>query len=376
MGKTPLSVYIHIPFCVSKCIYCDFASFANCDEGRLGEYASALRKDIKKSEQPFQNFEVKTVFFGGGTPSLLKIGQLRQILDALQESFDINTAHFSIEANPDTVDAQYLKDLRQLGFRRISFGVQSFNDAHLASIGRIHDAQTAINAVKMAHNAGFADINVDLMYSLPHQTLADFEKSLDIAISLPITHLSCYSLTVEDNTPLASEQYSPLRLSMPDEDKDREFYVLAIKKLLDAGFEHYEISNWTKKGYECRHNIGYWTHRQYIGFGLSAASFIDGKRLKKSDNIDGYIGGDFAFQILEKLNEAALMAEHVVLGLRMIGGISQSEFTYRFNHSIHDIFGSKIAKFIKSGLLLQDGDKIALTPKGIDLSNTIFSDII
>jgi len=362
--KTPLSIYIHVPFCAAKCIYCDFLSYAGCDEGKIGAYVAALCNDIASFGQDFDGFCVETVFFGGGTPSLLTIEQFSQILDVLHKNFFMKDAHLSLEANPDTVNTEYLKNLYKIGFRRISFGVQSFDDAHLAAIGRVHDAQSAVNAVKMAHDAGFADINLDLIYSLPHQTLADFEKCLDIALSLPITHVSCYSLTVEDGTPLADEQCLPLQKAMADEEADRVMFDLAVKKLALADFEHYEISNWARRGFCCRHNVGYWTHRQYVGFGLSSASFFGNKRYKKTDDIDAYIDGDFAFVLTEELDAAALATEQKILGLRMMKGIDKS------------LSCEKIEKFLRQGLLVEKDGKIALSPKGIDLSNMIFSELL
>jgi len=377
MSKTPLSMYVHIPFCVSKCIYCDFLSFADYDEGKIGLYVAALCEDIRIFGEGFEDFDVETVFFGGGTPSLLTVAQFRQILDVIQGSFRMESAHLGLEANPDTVDDVYLRSLYQLGFRRISFGVQSFDDAHLVSIGRVHAAQTAINAVYMASDAGFVDINIDLMYSLPNQSLEDFEITLDTALSLPITHISCYALTVEGGTPLGGEQCSSLRDMMPNEDDDRAMFEMAVQKLSDAGFKHYEISNWARPTYGCRHNIGYWTHRQYVGFGISAASFFSNKRWKKTDSLDGYIDGDFAFKLDEELDETALMAEYVMLGLRMMDGISLLDFKIRFGVGLYaTALGERLEVFVKNGLLVKNADRLALTQEGMNLSNRIFSDII
>jgi len=337
----------------------------------MQDYVNALCKDISHKGNLLspENYEVVTIFFGGGTPSLLSIAQFDDVLTALRKNFIFaNDAYLSLEANPETVNEDYLKNLKSLGFHRISFGVQSFNDKHLATIGRVHNAQTAINVVQIAHNAGFGDINIDLIYALPHQIIDDFENCLDIALQLPITHISCYALTIEEGTPLAGEQCSPLRNAMADEDIDRQMFALAKQKLANAGFVHYEISNWAKYGYECRHNVGYWTHRQYLGLGLGSSSFFANCRYKKTDDLQAYINGDFSLEVLEELDETALMAEKIILGLRMINGINATD--------VKNPFDVKIKKLIRGGLLTQKGDNITLTPKGIDLSNTVFSEIL
>ncbi|MCL2350278.1 MAG: radical SAM family heme chaperone HemW [Defluviitaleaceae bacterium] len=372
MAKIPLSVYIHVPFCRSRCIYCDFLSFAGC-EGRAGDYVAALCADICESGGKFLDYEIETVFFGGGTPSLLSIRHLTDVLEMLGESFDIaNDVHMSIESNPDTVSEDYLKDLKNLGFNRISFGVQSFNNKLLKTIGRVHDAETAAWAVHAAANAGFDDINIDLIFNLPHQDFSDFGESLDIALSLPITHISCYALTVEEDTPLADAQCALLRDAMGDEDKDRAMYALAKEKLEIAGFLHYETSSWARPGMECAHNVGYWTGREYVGFGLGASSYFKNRRLKKTECIDSYINNDFKFNILEELEAQAQMAEFVILGLRMTAGIDVNDFRTRFGHDIFDIFAGPLCKHLDDGLLVHKDYKIALTSKGIDLANTVF----
>ena len=370
----PLSIYIHIPFCRRKCGYCDFLSF--CDMEDIYEpYVEALCRDIATSAVNFTDYQVVTVFFGGGTPTVLAAAQLGRILEAVKDNYALaEGASISTEANPETVDMEYLVDLRQMGFNRISFGVQSFEDTMLANIDRIHTGEKAIEAVKQAAAAGFDDINIDLIFALPHQSISDFEKSLEIAPSLPITHISCYALTVEEGTPLA--QNCKLMGAIPDETADRAMYHMATEKLVAAGFGHYEISNWAKPGRECLHNIGYWTGREYMGFGIGAHSLVKNSRFCKTDNLEEYIGGDFATIHLEDISRREAMAEFVILGLRLIDGIDAHGFKKGFDQDIFGVFGGQIKRFEQEGLLAISGDNIRLTKKGLDLPNLIFSEFL
>ncbi|MCL2235158.1 MAG: radical SAM family heme chaperone HemW [Defluviitaleaceae bacterium] len=370
----PLSIYIHIPFCKSRCHYCDFLTFDD-KPCQIEDYVKALEEDIAASGADFMGYSVETVFFGGGTPSLLTTGQLGGILRALNDNFSLyKNCHMSVEANPDTVDKTYLAELYGLGFRRISFGVQSFDDEILKHIGRVHNADAARKAVEMAQKAGFDDISVDLIFALPHQTLDNFKASLDAALSLPITHISCYALSVEGGTPLAENK--PLVDAIPDDALDRQMYALAKEKLAEAGFEHYEISNWAKEGYMCRHNLGYWTGREYLGLGLGASSYFGGKRLKKTECLESYIKGDFSFSHTETIDKQTQMAEFALLGLRLTEGICVADFKNRFNQDIFEVYGEVLTGFLNQGLLVQKNNKISLTPKGLDLSNTVFCEFL
>jgi len=371
---TPLSIYIHIPFCRSRCFYCDFLTFDH-QTNRIVDYAKALQADIIASGADFADYAVETVFFGGGTPSLLSLEQLGNILQTLRDNFLLSkNCHMSIEANPDTVDEGYLLGLRQLGFKRISFGVQSFDDAILGHIGRVHNAETAQRVVDLAHKAGFEDISIDLIFALPHQNIDDFDKSLDIATSLPITHISCYALSVEEGTPLATNK--PLVDAIASEEEDRLMYALAKEKLAKAGFLHYEISNWAKAGYQCRHNLGYWTGREYLGLGLGASSYFNNKRLKKTDCLESYINGNFTFPHIEEIDQVIQMAEFALLGLRLNEGISVTDFKNRFSKDIFEVYGKTLHQFLEQGLLIQDDDKITLTSKGLDVSNAVFCEFL
>ena len=371
---TPLSIYIHIPFCRSRCIYCDFLSFCNADD-MMQPYVDALCADIVATAPEFADYEVVSVFFGGGTPTVLATAQLARIFDAVAANYHLaGDVSVTTEANPETVDFEYLARLHQSGFNRISFGVQSFDDRLLAAIGRAHSSAKAVDAVNMAAEAGFRDINVDLIYALPHQSPADFAAALDMAVKLPITHISCYAMTVEDDTPLAHN--TVLLAAIPNEAADRQMYHMAKEVLASQGFTHYEISNWAKPGFTCRHNAGYWTHRQYMGFGVGAHSYVQKRRICKTNSLAAYIGGNFACKLLEEIDQPAEMAEFMILGLRLTQGIDIREFTKRFGRDIFDVFGSQLKKFTTQGLLCTNGTKIALTACGIDLSNMVFAEFL
>ena len=370
----PISVYVHIPFCKAKCNYCDFLSFY--DKEPLYElYVDALCRDIYNSSKDLEDKQVQTIFFGGGTPTVLAYEHLGRIVETLKSLLTLSSAfNLSIEANPETVDLIYLENIKKIGFNRISFGVQSFDDKLLSRIGRIHSSNKAIKTIQSAKSAGFDDINIDLMFALPGQSLQDFANTLDTAISLAPTHISCYALTVEENTPLA--QNKALMMALPDETLDRKMYYLAKDRLLRAGFIHYEISNWAKEGSICRHNLGYWTGREYIGFGAGAHSFINKQRYSKTNKIDEYILGDFSGHNIETITDFSEISEFVFLGLRLINGIDTIEFEKRFNKNIFSVFGEKFLNLSKQGLLIIDENIIRLTAYGIDLSNQVFSEFI
>ena len=289
-----------------------------------------------------------------------------QILQALHQHFNIAPdCYFSTEANPDAVDIPALKSL---GFDRISFGVQTFNDAHLKSIGRIHTAQKAVEVITQAHKVGFKDINLDLMFALPNQTLADFDKNLQTATSLPVTHISCYALTIEEGTPMQDH--------ITDETLDRQMYHLAKKHLKQAGFEHYEVSNWAKPGRRCTHNTGYWTGREYLGLGLGASSYIKHARMNKITSLDDYINGNFDFILQENVDASGQMGEFMFLGLRQLDGISIAEFNKRFGQDVLNVFANEIGQLLADGLIEHKSDNIRLTHRGLDIANTVFTEFL
>lgn len=369
-----LSLYIHVPFCKKRCNYCDFLTFCGSDE-LYEPYVQALCFDIIKHAYKFKGHEVKTVFLGGGTPTCLSIQNMGQIIDAIVKNYNLSKGiTITTEANPETVDIEYLKSLKHIGFNRMSFGVQSFDDNHLSLINRLHSSQKAIDTVNFAYLAGFKDINIDLIFSLPHQSLADFEKNIDIALSLPITHISTYSLTVEENTPLSKSPH--LLSAIAGDELDRQMYYAAKYKLANAGFLHYEISNFAKPSYLCHHNLAYWQRREYMGYGIGAASFVDNCRFKRTDNILSYIRGNFEQQSIENISKSEAMAEYVILGLRLIDGINIEDFKRKFDKDIFEVFGLQFSSEANKQFLDINLPNIRLTTLGLDLSNLFFSQFI
>ena len=367
-------LYIHIPFCIKKCGYCDFVSYEN----RLAEgepYVNALLSEM----EAYKGTEVDTVYIGGGTPTALPPHLLIRILLGVEENFCILPgAEITVEANPGTCDEAYFKELRQAGVNRISLGVQSFVDEELKILGRIHSAGEAKQAVKNAKAAGIENVSLDLMFSLPGQTKESFLYSVREAISLQPSHISSYSLIVCENTPI-EQAVSQGRLILPDEDYDRDLYVLLVETLKQAGYYRYEISNFAKPGKEARHNTKYWTRDPYIGLGAAAHSFWEGKRFENPPLLSDYYAlcrGEKTRET-EAVTEKDAMAEFMFLGLRLTeAGISQQEFLRCFGKSLNEIYGKQLEKLCSLGLLECLGDRIRLTDRGIDVSNGVFCEFV
>ncbi|MDR1703554.1 MAG: radical SAM family heme chaperone HemW [Clostridiales bacterium] len=368
-----LSVYVHIPFCASKCSYCDFLSFAGCSKNLLEGYADALIKEIDRAAAEFTDYKTDTVFFGGGTPTFLPAVNLVKTLDALREPYHIvEDAEITTEANPESLDFDKLGELRAGGFNRLSIGVQSFDDTLLSCIGRIHSSGKARQSFEDARRAGFDNINLDLMFSLPGQDIGDWERTLDEACSLDPEHISCYSLTLEPGTRLGDEGCNQ------DEDADRAMYALAKEKLIAAGYEHYEISNFAKPGYRCRHNLIYWTGYEYRGFGLGAHSLTDGVRWHNETDLNAYIksAGKGGRLNQEPLRERDLISEFMFLGLRLIDGINCEVFLDKFDKNIYEVYGDQLNSLINRGLIERDAERIKLTSRGLDIANKVFIEFI
>ncbi len=364
-------LYIHIPFCRQKCKYCDFVSFSGCEKD-FSAYISALIKEM----QGYRGEKVDSVFIGGGTPTLLDAESLAKLLAAVNTSFDIaKDFEFSIEANPKTLTAEKLAVLKHGGVTRLSIGVQSFNDAELLAIGRIHDVKAACEAYTMAREAGFSNINLDIMFSLPGQTAESFLNTLDTAIKLKPEHISCYSLILEEGTSLFAEVESG-KITLPDEETDRQNYELACKKLEAAGYRQYEISNFAKAGFECRHNLKYWDCEEYIGVGVAAHSYYKGARFSNTESLSEYIKGSYQSGDAVSLTEADKIAEFMIMGLRKTCGIKKSEFKRRFGMETGEHFGRVIEKHKKTGLLAENEEFLYLTKEGINLSNSVLCEFI
>ncbi|MCL2701998.1 MAG: radical SAM family heme chaperone HemW [Defluviitaleaceae bacterium] len=367
-----LSVYIHIPFCVSKCAYCDFLSFAGRGELHAA-YADALASEIVASKTELADYAAETVYFGGGTPTALPASALVRLLDALRGTCKVlPDAEITSEANPETANPQNLSELRAAGFNRLSLGIQSFDDNLLKRVNRAHSAETARDAYAAACEAGFENIGIDLMFSIPGQTTDNFERTLRQAADLSPEHISCYGLTVEPGSSLAGDGYEP------DEEADRAMYALAREILPENGYEHYEISNFAIPGHRSRHNTAYWNGQDYRGFGLGAHSLINGARFHAGTCLESYIASNGASprQNVEFLRESDMRAEFMILGLRLLDGINCEDFSRKFDKNIYREYGAQIKELTAQGLLEASGNRIRLTPRGIDLSNQVFAKFI
>ena len=378
-------LYLHIPFCEHKCIYCDFYSVApkehpDAYRALINRFLSSLQREIKlRAGDPRFAASYKTIFFGGGTPSLLSASNLNEILNMLNSRFSIaDGPEVTLETNPGTVDEQKLRDFRQAGVNRISFGVQSFHDDDLKFLTRIHSASQAKDAFKSARRAGFENLSIDLMFSLPTQSLGRWESNLEQAMELDPSHISCYSLIVEPNTPLArmveSKQIAPL----PGE-QDAELYEFTMEFLSAHGYEQYEVSNFAKPGFRSQHNSGYWNHDHYLGFGPSAHSFWDARRWWNVSNVVEYsqrlehdvlpISGE------EQLVAEQLIEEEIFLGLRG-DGIDTTELTRKYRVEFLTSFSQIIKELVEQKLAKLVGPRLRLTSKGYLLCDEICSSFL
>lgn len=388
----PKAAYVHIPFCLKKCSYCDFLSFPGQTAAVRQAYCSALRQEISQTAEllrlqpgaPVQRLE--TVFVGGGTPTVLLPEQLAGILQTLAAGFGLDEAgEYTLEANPGTVTAAGLQACRQAGFNRISLGLQAAQPHLLRMLGRIHDRDDFVAGVNMAAQAGFCSINADIMFGLPGQTLGDISETLELLLQLPIDHISFYSLTLEEGTPLQAFCAANPGLQ-PDEADERAQYHLIRKSLQAAGFEHYEISNAARPGHRCRHNLTYWLGQSYYGFGAAAHSFIQGVRRANTADLLAYIRkftGNLsclplfpAAEILETVDAAEAKNEMLLLGLRLLEGVRFADFAARFGCELLSCFGEAVDRLTGRGLLLQDEQGIRLSAKGLDLANQVFQEFV
>lgn len=369
-------IYIHIPFCIRKCGYCDFLS-APADEPLQRLYAERVADEIRQFVQtaggPDKMPVVDTVFFGGGTPSILPLAGLEQIVIALTDSFTIlDGAEVTIECNPGTADKEKFDAYRGMGINRLSLGMQSAVDQELESLGRIHTCSDALEAFHMAREAGFENINLDLMSAIPGQTMESWQFTLRRAAGMRPEHLSAYSLIVEENTPFYERYHDNPPV---DEDTDRAMYAVTGNILGDSGYERYEISNYAREGFACRHNIKYWSGDDYIGFGLGASSKTGCTRYKNEVDFARYMDqirqGKPVRAVEEVLDTTGEMSEFFILGLRKTGGVSRSEFQSRFAADVDEIYGDCIQKSVKEGLLELAGDRIRFTERGLDVSNYV-----
>ncbi len=369
----PIGLYVHIPFCASKCAYCDFASCAG-READIPRYVDAVIREIVRRGAETGHPRADTVFLGGGTPSLLDERQITRILDALHGAFPIEEgAEITCECNPGTLTARLARALCKAGVNRLSIGAQARQARLLRLLGRIHDWREVAASVETARRAGFDNINLDLMFGLPSQSVLDFRETLQAAIALSPTHLSCYGLIVEEGTPLCRD-IAEGKLALPDEEAEREMYELARHTLAADGFDQYEISNFARPGHACRHNLGCWTRVPYLGFGCAAHSFFEQCRTMNPSRIDAYLAGDEPKT--ERISREEARFESMMLGLRLTRGVKNEDFADMHGMSIREAFGEKLDALINGGLLQWHEGALRLTRLGMDLQNSVLVELM
>lgn len=372
--RIPLELYVHIPFCVRKCQYCDFLSGPS-DEETKDRYIEALLKEIRAAEHT-EDYEIVSVFIGGGTPSALKAEAIASIMRTLQEKFFFcEDAEVTIEANPGTVDPEKLTIYRNVGINRLSLGLQSTDAEELKLLGRIHSYEEFLKSYEWAREAGFSNINIDLMFAIPGQTGEAWRQHLYQVAELNPEHISAYSLIIEEGTPFAEQN-----LDLPDEDTEYQMYEDTAEILERYGYRQYEISNYAKQGYMCRHNAGYWQRLEYLGFGLGASSLYGGMRFSNTHQMQEYLkesrNPDQIRKDVTVLSRNEQIEEFMFLGLRMTEGISEKKIEENFNVRLMDIYGDILQKYEETGFMEHIETKWRLTRKGIHVSNHILADFL
>lgn len=373
-------LYVHVPFCVNKCHYCAFVS-GTPQAGELAEYPELLMREFQL--HPPLTGALDSIYFGGGTPSLLQATQLGRLLEGIAARTGIsNLAEITLEANPGTVDQTSLTAFRDTGINRISLGIQSFNDLFLECLGRIHSTEQSRQTFLEARTAGFDNISIDLIHSLPGQSLAQWRAELLHAINLSPEHVSIYGLTIEEGTPFARIYPSGSREPV-DDDLSADMFELADELMTEAGFEHYEIANYARPGFRSQHNSGYWKRDGYLGLGVAAHSFLregHGTRFSNPDNLEAYRHGVTSGQLIRvgehRLTQLDAMAEYMFLGLRLSEGVSMPAFEREFGRSFESVYGSITADLVNPGFIIQSGCSFSLTKKGMLLSNQVLARFI
>ncbi len=366
-------LYVHIPYCRSKCSYCDFCSLPRGGLSVPDEYVSALVEEIGGYGRD-ERIALSTIYFGGGTPSLLEPYQLERIMDAIRDSFRVlDSAEITSEANPGTLSEEKARTLMHLGFNRISLGLQSIHEKELKTLGRIHSYDDFLSCFSMLRRVGFSNISVDLMYGIPYQTLDSFRSTLETVTALSPEHISAYGLILEEGTPLFDRASS---LPIPDDDAECDMYELCCRVLSEHGYTHYEISNYAVEGMESRHNLIYWHTDQYIGVGASAHSFYLGERFFNTSDVERYIASPLLHFSECAESDTERLCEYIMLALRLREGISLPDFEARFGVSFTAGRMPKLMRFCELGLMTLTDDRVALTERGFYLSNSLLSEII
>ena len=374
-----LGLYIHVPFCAQKCYYCDFNSYKiNFDEKK--EYLINIKKEMKLYKDEFKNKVFDTIFLGGGTPSILTSEEIKQIIDSVYENFNIyKEAEITIECNPGTINRQKLIDFKNMGINRLSIGLQAVQNHHLKSIGRIHTYEEFEKNYFDALEVGFKNINIDLMYALPNQTTKEWKDTLNKIIDLNPTHISAYSLILEEGTKLY-DMYENNEFELLDEDTDIKMYEYTIDTLKKHGYNQYEISNYSRTNFECMHNIIYWKCDNYLGLGPGASGFIGNIRYSNIENICEY--NERVMQNIKPINEKNVLTEKdvieefIFMGLRMNEGINLNIFKERFNCEFLDLYNDVVEKLIKRDLIKLENQNVLLTQKGREISNSVFVEFL
>ena len=379
LPDAPWGIYVHIPFCQAKCSYCAFVSQVG-NEKLQREYVAALCREITAAGGDFSAFSVDSLFFGGGTPTVLPPDALAQILQIIRDNFSLSDdTEISIEANPGTVTAESLAALRRQGFNRLSLGVQSFDDAVLAAVGRLHRADQAKTAFRQARQAGFDNIGLDLIYGLPRQTAASWQSTLEQAVMLKPDHLSAYGLKLEEGTPLAVA-VADGSLALPSEEAEETMYDVLNEFLPVAGLARYEIANYARPDRQCRHNLKYWRSLPFRGFGLAAHSFDRAQRFANTADISEYIersqAGLSVETVRESLDEAVVIGEYVFTALRLIEGLRFDEFQQRFGQDFRQLFAEPLGRLNKMGVLEKTDQAVSLTPRGMKFGNQVFAEFL
>lgn len=371
-----LGLYIHIPFCKNKCSYCDFYSLDDRDDFR--RYADALILHMQDYSPMLRNYTINSIYIGGGTPTFMPVSEMLDIIENIYVNFAVdNNTEFTIECNPATVGISELKKLRRSGVNRLSIGMQSAYDNELCALSRIHSFEDVEKCVKDARRAKFENINLDIMYGIPEQTPSSLQFTLETACNLEPDHISMYALKIEDGTPLASMRNN---LSLPDDDTEADMYLESINTLKKHGFHQYEISNFSKEGFECQHNLKYWKCKEYLGLGPGAHSYLGGQRFSFKRDIERYMNSmentDSDYEIIDEnynVNPNECIGEYVMLGLRTAAGINSTDFLTRFGKHFEDLYKKYLDAYIDGGFMQHKNGCYSFTPKGMYVSNYILS---
>ena len=370
-----LGIYIHIPFCVKKCGYCDFYS-VKWDEISEYTYIQSAINEIKSYSALSNKFVVDTIYIGGGTPSIVNPKNLDNMINVIKIIFTVEeNAEISMEANPNTLNKENLNDYSSIGINRLSIGIQSLNDDILKRIGRIHNSKEALEAIEKAKQCGFANINADVMFNIPGQTIDDINNTISQLIKKDIRHISFYSLKLEKGTPMYTLEKNK-EIFLPEEDEEREMYY-AGRNIMEANnLFQYEISNFAVKGYECRHNLKYWSQEEYVGIGPSAHSFLKNKRFNNPSDLKEYIlsgeNSNFQRNILEVMDDNQMIFEYIILRLRLTEGLKFADFENKFSVNFKEVYAKQIEYLLKNNLIEIDDAAVRLTKRGMDISNYVF----